>query len=75
MIPATKKDLKIGNTVLINMGGKILRHTIRKRLDVAELKKHKIYKHPKEETEDEYKEYKRIIKHYLNINLIYTDSK
>ena len=68
---ALKSDLKIGNTVYINIGGKTLTHILRKRIDKSELNRNKIYRYPKEETESEYKAYKKIIEYYLANEYIY----
>ena len=57
-------DIKIGKEVYICCGGRPEKHIIRGRLTISELKKQGITWHPKEETLDEYEEYKRIIKFY-----------
>jgi len=59
-------EIKIGDTVEINMGGKSTTHIIRGRIDKAYLRKHKCSKWAKEETPEEYQEYKRIIKLYAS---------
>ena len=58
-------DLKIGVELHINMGGKTTKHIVRKRIDLLELKRNKCSKWAKEETEEEYQEYKRVIKYYV----------
>ena len=64
-IKLNPSDLKIGKDVYIYFGIKYMRHTIRARLTINELRKEKI-SYPKEETKEEYEEYKRIIKKYCH---------
>jgi hypothetical protein len=56
-------DINIGKEVFICCGGNSEKHIIRPRLTETEMKKFNI-RYPKEETLQEYEEYKRIIKFY-----------
>jgi hypothetical protein len=57
-------EVKIGDEVFICFGGKPEKHIVRSRMTEREMKKFNI-KYPKEESEGEYLEYKRMIKLYL----------
>lgn len=60
---AKPSDLNIGLVYYLDFGGELSRGVLRSRLTLPVLRKLKIG-HPKEETLEEYVEYKRIIKKY-----------
>ncbi len=62
---AKVSDLKIGLVCWFDFGGNLSKNIIRGRLTIPELRKNKIG-YPKEESIEDYTEYKRIIKKFVN---------
>jgi len=72
MIKAKLSDLKIGNEIVIQITGAKEYHKIRSKLTEFEMKKLKVWQ-PKEETEQEYQEYKSVIKYYVKMGCAYIE--
>jgi len=71
MIQAKLSDIKIGVNLMVDMGYKKEHMIFRDILIKKDYAKNKLSKWCKVETEEEYREYKRIIKQYVKNGFVY----